>query len=189
MDHDVNMSNFHLWRYIHQFKSCLKLNETVPLFLEACCSVAWFLILSLELVETAPNMWARPLEARLSYGLSILCSFLVISMVGLFRKPWASLYTHISLLAKELRPGFVALFGIPVAFCFGTVLFLVILNLLMCYAWHYLSCFFLTKSNKSVSIIHWNCSALLEVCFSFLMFLAVWRGSMVSLAPFNSSPV
>ena len=115
-------------------------------------------------------MWARPLEARMSYGFSILCGSSVISMVGILRKPWASLYTHISILAKELRPGFAARFGILVAFCFGIVIFFVILNLLMCYVWHYLSCFFLTKSNKSVSRIHWNCSALLEVCFSLWCF-------------------
>jgi len=35
---------------------------------------------------------------------------------GLLRKKRASLYTHISILAKELRSGFAALFGIPVAF-------------------------------------------------------------------------
>jgi len=58
----------------------------------------------------------------MSYGLSILCCFSVISMVGLLRKQRASLYTHINILAKELRPGLATLFGILVAFCFGTLL-------------------------------------------------------------------
>ena len=53
--------------------------------------------------------------------------------VGLVRKQGASLYTHINILAKELRPGFAALFGIPVAFCFCTMISFVFLNLLMCY--------------------------------------------------------
>ena len=69
----------------------------------------------------------------MSYGLSILCGFLVISIVGLLRKKGASLYTHISILAKELRPGFATLFGIPVEFCFGTMFSYVFVNLLMCY--------------------------------------------------------
>ena len=90
----------------------------------------------------------------MSYALSILCGFLVISMVGLLRKQRASLYTHISILAKELRLGFAALFGIHVAFCFGKVLSSVFLNLIMCYLCHYLSYFFLTKSNKSEGRIH-----------------------------------
>jgi len=123
----------------------------------------------------------------MSCGLSILCGFSVISMVGLLRKQGDSLYTHINILAKELRPGFATLFRIPVAFYFGTVIFFVIMNLLMCYVLHYLSYFFVTKSNKSESRIHLNCSALLKVCFSFLMFSTVWRGSMASLSLFNSS--
>ena len=64
----------------------------------------------------------------MSYGLSILCGFSVISMVGLLRKQGASLYTHISILAKELRLGFAALFGIHVEFCFGIVISFVIVN-------------------------------------------------------------
>ena len=90
----------------------------------------------------------------MSYALSISCDLSVISMVGLLRKLGASLYTHINILAKELRPGFAALFEIHVAFCFGIVLSSVILNLLMFYVCHYLSCFFLTKSNKGKGRIH-----------------------------------
>ena len=51
--------------------------------------------------------------------------------VGLLRKKGTSLYTHIFILAKELRPGFVALFGIHVAICLGTMLLFVIVNLFM----------------------------------------------------------
>ena len=72
----------------------------------------------------------------MSYGLSILCGFSVISMVGLLRKQGASLYTHIFILAKELRPGFAALFGIHVAIFLGIVLFFVILYFLICHVFH-----------------------------------------------------
>ena len=78
----------------------------------------------------------------MSYGLSIPCDLSVISMFGLLRKQGASLYTHISILAKELRPGFAALFGIHVEICLGTVLFFVIVNLIICHVCHSLSCFF-----------------------------------------------
>ena len=73
-------------------------------------------------------MCARPLEGRISY-VCLDYVFLVISMVGLLRKDWASLYTHIFILAKELRPRFTALFGIHVAIFLGTVLLFVIVNL------------------------------------------------------------
>ena len=74
--------------------------------------------------------------------------------VGLFRMQGASLYTHINILAKELRPGFAALFEIHVAFCFDIVLSSVIVNLHICYVCHYLSFFFLTKANKGKGRIH-----------------------------------
>lgn len=90
----------------------------------------------------------------MSYGLPIPCDLSVISMVGLLRKLGALTYTHISILAKELRLGFAALFGIHVAFCFGIVISSVIVNLLIFYVCHYLSCFFLTKSNKGKGRIH-----------------------------------
>ena len=66
----------------------------------------------------------------MSYALSILCIFSVISMVGLLGKLGASLYTH-SIVWLRNRPGLVALYGIHLASCFGIVFPFVILTLLM----------------------------------------------------------
>ena len=109
----------------------MKLNESVPLFLEACCYVAYFLVLSLESVGSAPKHVSSTPRGKDELCLSILCFFLVINMFGLLRKKRTSLYTHIFILAKELRLGFVALFRIHVAICLGTMLLFVIVNFFM----------------------------------------------------------
>ena len=81
----------------------------------------------------------------MSYGLFILFFFSVIIMVLLFRKPLASLYTHISILVKELRSRFAALFGIPVEFFFFGIVLSSVFFYVLCMT---LSILFLLKKTK-----------------------------------------
>ena len=75
-------------------------------------------MLSLEVVETAPRRMSSTPRGKEEVRSSILCTFILIFMVGLLREKLSLYYITVSLqfLAKEDQ-GFAVLFGILVDSC------------------------------------------------------------------------
>ena len=81
------------------------------------------------------------MEARKEVRSSILCTFLLIFMVGLLREKLSLYYFTVSLqfLAKEDQ-GFAVLFGILVVTCIDGVLFFVLVSFLCESSSHFFFC-------------------------------------------------
>ena len=101
--------------------------------------------------------------------------FSVISKGLTFEKAWSFIVYSYQQFWLRNRPGLAALFGIQMASFFGIVFSFVIVSLLMFYVCHYLSCFILTKTNKDIGRIHWNCSALPRVFLVIYVFSRLKR--------------
>ena len=67
----------HLIGYIHQVKGGFELNELVSLVLEASCSTAYIIVVSLDMVETTPLLMDLTPLASLSSFLAYILYFFI----------------------------------------------------------------------------------------------------------------
>ena len=144
MDFDVILLNFHSWRQIHPSKGNLQLNESVSQFLEASCSIAYFLVLSLDFFGTTPKiMSSTPRGWDDLFFVYILWFFIHQHRLD-FWECFEHYCTFISTVWQRNRPGFAALHGIHVVLCFYSVFLSVNVILLVFYVFHFPSYFFLS---------------------------------------------
>ena len=136
MDFDVIFLNFHSQRQIHPSKGNLQLNESVSQLLEASCSTAQFLVISLDFVGIAPNIMSSTPRGQDEFFFAYILCFISHQHGWTFGECFEHHCTFISAVWQRNRPGFAALYGIHVASFFDIVFLSINVNLLVFYVCH-----------------------------------------------------